>query len=152
MMILVGDAVDILGSRNLSTGAQIRSGKGTASRLCPRYGDIIEADGSTRQYLDGDGILILKIGNGIGGNALCSLEVRYILCRIVIFERKGDFAQSLAVLQNLCLAVCGGSQGYGEFACRRTGGIRDYHFLLIAHLQFFCIEKVSAAMIIAVTI
>ena len=47
MMILVGDAVDILGSRNLSTGGKVRSGKGTASRLCPRYGDIIEADGST---------------------------------------------------------------------------------------------------------
>ena len=46
MMILVGDAVDILGSRNLSTGSKIGSGKGTASRLCPRYGDIIEADGS----------------------------------------------------------------------------------------------------------
>ena len=152
MMILVGDAVDILGSRYFSTGAQIRSGKGTASRLCPRYGDIIEADGSSRQDLDGDGILILEIGNGIGSNALCSLEVIYILRRIVILERKGDFAQSLAVLQNLCLAVCGGSQGYGEFAYRRTGGIRNHHFLLIAHLQFFCIEEVSAAMIIAVTI
>ena len=46
MMILVGDAVDILGSRNLSTGSKVGSGKGTASRLCPRYGDIIEADGS----------------------------------------------------------------------------------------------------------
>ena len=47
MMILVGDAVDILGSRNLSTGGKVGSGKGTASRLCPHYGDIIEADGST---------------------------------------------------------------------------------------------------------
>ena len=152
MMILVGDAVDILGSRNLSTGGQVRSGKGTASRLCPRYGDIIEADGSTRQDLDGDGILILEIRNGISGNPLCSLEVSYILRWIVIFERKGDFAQSLAILQYLSHAVCDGSQGYGEFACRRTGGIRDYHFLFIAHLQFFCIEEVSAAMIVAVTI
>ena len=152
MMILVGDAVDILGSRYLSTGAQIRSGKGTASRLCPRYGDIIEADGSSRQDLDGDGILILEIGNGISGNTLCSLEIIDILLRIVILERKGDFAQSLAILQYLSLAVCGGSQGYGEFACRRTGGIRDYHFLLIAHLQFFGIKEVSAAMIVAVTI
>ena len=152
MMILVGDAVDILGSRNLSTGSKVGSGKGTVSRLCPRYGDIIEADGSTRQDLDRDGILILEIGNGISGNLLCSLEVRYILQRIVILERKGDFAQNLAILQYLSHAVCGGSQGYGEFACRRTGGIRDYHFLFIAHLQFFCIEEVSAAMIIAITI
>ena len=152
MMILVGDAVDILGCRNLSTGGKVGSGKGTASRLCPRYGDIIEADGSARQDLDGDGILILEIGNGISGNLLCSLEVRYILRRIVILERKGDFAQSLAILQYLSHAVCGGSQGYGEFAFRRTGGIRDYHFLFIAHLQFFCIEEVSAAMIIAETI
>ena len=152
MMILVGDAVDILGSRYLSTGAQIRSGKGTASRLCPRYGDIIEADRSARQDLDGDGILILEIRNGISGNALCSLEIIYILLRIVILERKGDFTQSLAILQYLSFAVCGGSQGYGEFAYRRTGGIRDYHFFLIAHLQFFCIEEVSAAMIVAVTI
>ena len=152
MMILVGDAVDILGSRNLSTGGQVRSGKGTASRLCPCYGDIIEADGSTRQDLDRDGILILEIGNGISSHLLCSLEVRYILRRIVILDRKGDFAQNLAILQYLSHAVCGGSQGYGEFACRRTGGIRDHHFLFIAHLQFFCIEEVSAAMIIAVTI
>ena len=152
MMILVGDAVDILGSRNLSTGGKVGSGKGTASRLFPRYGDIIEADGSARQDLDGDGILILEIGIGIGDNPLCSLEVRYILQRIVILERKGDFAQNLAILQYLSHAVCGGSQGYGEFACRRTGGIRDYHFLFIAHLQFFCIEEVSAAMIVAVTI
>ena len=152
MMILVGDAVDILGSRNLSTGGKVGSGKGTASRLCPRYGDIIEADGSARHDLDGDGILILKIGNGISGNPLCSLEVRYILQRIVILERKGDFAQNLAILQYLSHAVCGCSQGYGEFACRRTGGIRDYHFLFIAHLQFFCIEEVSATMIVAVTI
>ena len=94
----------------------------------------------------------MEIGNGIGGNALCSLEIFNLLRRTVIFDRKGDFAQSLAVLQNLCLAVCSGSQGYGESACRRTGGIRDYHFLLIAHLQLFCIEEVSAAMIIAVTI
>ena len=152
MMILVGDAVDILGSRNLSTGSKVGSGKDTASRLCPRYGDIIEADGSTRQDLDRDGILILEIGNGISGNPLCSLEVRYILQRIVILERKGDFAQSLAILQYLSLAVCGGSQGYGEFAYRRTGGIRDHHFLFIAHLQFFCIEEIPAAMIVAVTI
>ena len=152
MMILVGDAVDILGSRNLSTGGKVGSGKGTASRLCPRYGDIIEAHGSTRQDPDGDGILILEIGNGIGGNALCSLEIFNLLRRTVIFDRKGDFAQNLAILQYLSLAVCGGSQGYGEFACRRTGGIRDYHFLFIAHLQFFCIEEVSAAMIIAETI
>ena len=47
MMILVGDAVDILGSRNLSTGGKVGSSKGTVLRLCPRYGDIIEADGST---------------------------------------------------------------------------------------------------------
>ena len=152
MMILVGDAVDILGRRNFSTGGKVGSGKGTASRLCPRYGDIIEADGSARQDLDGDGILILEIGNGISGNLLCSLEVRYILQRIVILERKGDFAQKLAILQYLSHAVCGGSQGYGEFAFRRTGGIRNHHFLFIAHLQFFCIEEVSAAMIIAVTI
>ena len=78
--------------------------------------------------------------------------VRYILRRIVILERKGDFAQNLAILQYLSHAVCGGSQGNGEFTCRRTGGIRDYHFLFIAHLQFFCIEEVSAAMIIAETI
>ena len=152
MMILVGDAVDILGSRNLSTGGKVGSGKGTASRLSPRYGDIIKTDGSARQDLDRDGILILEIGNGISGNLLCSLEVSYILRRIVIFERKGDFAQSLAILQNLSHAVCDGSQGYGEFACRRTGGIRDYHFLFIAHLQLFCIEEVSATMIVAVTI
>ena len=152
MMILVGDAVDILGCRNLSTGGKVGSGKGTASRLFPRYGDIIEADGSARQDLDGDGILILEIGIGIGDNPLCSLEVSCFLRRIVILERKGDFAQSLAILQYLSLAVCGGSQGYGEFAYRRTGGIRDYHFLLIAHLQFFGIEEVSAAMIIAETI
>ena len=152
MMILVGDAVDILGSRNLSTGGKVGSGKGTASRLFPRYGDIIEADGSARQDLDGDGILILEIGIGIGDNPLCSLEVSCFLRRIVIHERKGDFAQSLAILQYLSLAVCGGSQGYGEFACRRTGGIRDYHFLFIAHLQLFCIEEVSAAMIVAVII
>ena len=152
MMILVGDAVDILGCRNLSTGGKVGSGKGTASRLFPRYGDIIEVDGSSRQDLDGDGILILEIGNGISGNLLCSLEVRYILLRIVFLERKGDFAQSLAILQYLSHAVCGGSQGYGEFAYRRTGGIRNHHFLLISHLQFFCIEEVSAAMIVAVTI
>ena len=109
-------------------------------------------DRSTRQDLDEDGILILEIGNGISGNALCSLDVCSFLLRIVILERKGDFAQSLAILQYLSLAVCGGSQGYGEFAYRRTGGIRNYHFLLIAHLQFFGIEEVSAAMIVAVTI
>ena len=152
MMILVGDAVDILGSRNLSTGGKVGSGKGTASRLFPRYGDIIEADGSARQDLDGDGILILEIGIGIGDNPLCSLEVSCFLRRIVIHERKGDFAQSLAILQYLSLAVCGGSQGYGEFAYCRTGGIRNHHFLLIAHLQFFCIEEIPAAMIVAVTI
>ena len=152
MMILVGDAVDILGSRNLSTGGKFGSGKGTASRLCPRYGDIIKADGSTRQDLDRDGILILEIGNGISSNLLCSLEVSCFLRRIVILERKGDFAQNLAILQYLSLAVCGGSQGYGEFAFRRTGGIRNHHFLLIAHLQFFCIEEIPAAMIVAVTI
>ena len=152
MMILVGDAVDILGSRNLSTGGKVGSGKGTASRLCPRYGDIIKADGSARHDLDGDGILILEIGNGISGNLLCSLEVSCFLRRIVILERKGDFAQNLAILQYLSLAVCGGSQGYGEFAFRRTGGIRNHHFLLIAHLQFFCIEEIPAAMIVAVTI
>ena len=152
MMILVGDAVDILGSRNLSTGGKFGSGKGTASRLCPCYGDIIKADGSTRQDLDRDGILILEIGNGISGNLLCSLEVSCFLRRIVILERKGDFAQNLAILQYLSLAVCGGSQGYGEFAFRRTGGIRNHHFLLIAHLQFFCIEEIPAAMIVAVTI
>ena len=83
-MILGGDAVDILGSRNPSTGGKVGSGKGTASRLFPRYGDIIEADGSARQDLDGDGILILEIGIGIGDNPLCSLEVSCFLRRIII--------------------------------------------------------------------
>ena len=69
-----------------------------------------------------------KDGNK-AGRPLCSLKVRYILQRIVILERKGDFAQNLAILQYLSHAVCGCSQGYGEFAYRRTGGIRNHHFL-----------------------
>ena len=123
MMIQVGDAVNKLGSRNLSTGSKVGSGKGTTSRLFPRYGPSRSID----RLLSGDLALLFW-----GAAVALGLIVPLALTAMQAFGKQPQAKGGTAVLSRPSVLFVG-------LVCLVAGSvaIRSIMYLLGSSVQSF---------------
>ena len=91
-MILIGDAINILGSRHLLA----KSYKWNLG--FPTNGNIIQAHRTSRQRLDGNGIFLLYIGKDINSTIHHTLGIS--TSRTVSREFQGQRPQSGSIPEN----------------------------------------------------
>ena len=138
MVILRGDAIHILGSRNLS------SESGKRRRLLPGYGYIIQMNRSTAEWLYLDSILLLEILKRIGGAPFHAYRIGTAAGIGRQIEAQGS--QFLLVLPDLHLGVGTGGSCHHQFSTAVSGRIGDDHLLGIAHLDGCRMEEIPSTL------
>ena len=138
MVILLGDAIHILGCRNLT------SETGKRRRLLPGYGYIIQMNRSTADWLYLDGILLPEILKRIGGAPFHAYRIGTAAGIGRQIEIQGS--QFLLVLPDLHLGVGAGGNSHHQLSPAASGRIGDDHLLGIAHLDGCRMEEIPSTL------
>ena len=138
MVILRGDAIHILGCRNLT------SETGKRRRLLPGYGYIIQMNRSTAEWLYLDGILLPEILKRIGGAPFHAYRVG--AAAGIGGQREVHGSQFLLVLADLHPGVGAGGNSHHQLSPAASGRIGDDHLLGIAHPDGCRMEEIPSTL------